>query len=66
MGLGYNVNHTVQYMVNTTGDRLFIPANGPAIDKENSGDGMTEEQSMAEQLAFCQNLSPEGVEVVVS
>ena len=65
MGLGYNVNHTVEYMVNTTGDRLFIPANGPEIAKTGTGDGMTENQTMAAQKTFCVNLSPQGVEKVV-
>ena len=51
-----NVNFTVLYPTNNATDRWFIPANGPAIDKENSGDGMTEEQDMADQLAFCQRL----------
>lgn len=42
---------TVQYTVNASGDRLFIPVNAPTASK-------------AEQLAECQKVSPDGVEVV--
>ena len=44
---------TVEYIVKTTGDRLFIPVNAPTA-------------TTAAQLAQCQKLSPDGVSVVAS
>jgi len=44
---------TVNYMVNTTGDRWFIPVNAPDATK-------------AEQLELCEALSPDGQEKVVT
>ena len=43
---------TTEYIVTTTGDRFFRPVN--------------DEDSMADQLAQCQRLSPTGVESVVA
>ena len=43
---------TTEYQVITSGDRFFIPVN--------------DEDTMANQLAECQRLSPTGVESVVS
>ena len=42
---------TVEYAVNTTGDRLFIPVNAP-------------DATTAQQLAQCVKVSPDGVESV--
>ena len=42
---------TVEYAVNATGDRLFIPVNAPDATK-------------AQQLAQCVKVSPDGVESV--
>ena len=44
---------TVEYVVNTTGDRLFIPVNAPDASK-------------SAQLAQCVKVSPDAVEVVAS
>ena len=44
---------TVEYMVNTTGDRWFIPANADTT-------------TTVTELEQCQSLSPDGVEVVVT
>lgn len=44
---------TVEYVVNTTGDRLFIPVNAPEASKAN-------------QLAQCIKVSPDAVEKVAS
>ena len=44
---------TVEYVVKTTGDRLFIPVNAP-------------EASKADQLAQCIKVSPDAVEKVAS
>lgn len=44
---------TVEYMVNTTGDRFFIPANADV-------------ETDVTELEQCKALSPDGVEVVVS
>ena len=44
---------TVEYVVKTTGDRLFIPVNAPDASK-------------ADQLAQCVKVSPDAVEVVAS
>ncbi len=44
---------TVEYVVKTTGDRLFIPVNAPDATK-------------AQQLAQCIKVSPDGVEKVAS
>jgi hypothetical protein len=43
---------TTEYVVHTTGDRWFIPVNS--------------DDSMADQLAECQKLSPNGSEVVAA
>ena len=48
----------VQYVVKTTGDRFFIPVNK---DEHGGGDG-----DMADQLAQCEILSPNGEELVAS
>ena len=42
---------TVEYAVNATGDRLFIPVNAPDATK-------------AQQLAQCVKVSPDGVESI--
>lgn len=47
---------SVQYVVAKTGDRFFIPTTGYG-DNPNAG-------TNAQQLAQCQLLSPEGVELV--
>jgi len=62
MPLAYNPGGTpaiasVEYIVGTTGDRLFIPTTGQG-DNPNAG-------TTAQQLAQCQILSPLGVEKVV-
>ena len=44
---------TVEYMVNTTGDRFFIPANADV-------------EADVTELNQCKALSPDGVEKVVS
>lgn len=49
---------TVSYMVETTGDRWFIPTTGYG-DNSNSG-------TTAQQLTQCQALSPFGEEQVTS
>lgn len=49
---------SVSYVVQTTGDRLFIPTTGQG-DNPNSG-------TTAQQLAQCQTLAPLGVEEVAS
>ena len=49
---------SVQYAVATTGDRWFIPTTGYG-DNPDAG-------TKAQQLAQCQLLAPEGVEVVGS
>ena len=49
---------SVQYVVGTTGDRWFIPTTGYG-DNPNAG-------TEAQQLAQCQLLNPQGVELVES
>ena len=54
---------TVEYMVNTTGDNWFIPGNcqAPTTSHDNADNG-----TIAQRLACCLSLSPDGVEVVVT
>ena len=59
MSLAYNAKNssvTIEYMVETTGDRFFIPTTGYG-DNSDSG-------TNAQQLAQCQVLSPNGSERV--
>ena len=49
---------SVQYVVDATGDRWFIPTTGYG-DNPDAG-------TKAQQLAQCQLLAPEGVELVES
>ena len=49
---------SVQYAVAATGDRWFIPTTGYG-DNPNAG-------TKAQQLAQCQLMAPEGVELVES
>ena len=49
---------SVEYVVAATGDRWFIPNTGYG-DNPNAG-------TKAQQLAQCQLMSPEGVELVES
>ncbi len=44
---------TVEYMINASGDRLFIPVNAPDATK-------------AQQLAQCVKVSPDAVEKVAT
>lgn len=66
MAAVYNVTHTVEYMVPSAGDRLFIPVNGPMVNDATPSDGANLNQSMADQLAQCQKMSPVGSAVVVT
>lgn len=54
---------TVQYVVNTTGDQLFIPGNCqvPVNSHDNPDNGTT-----AERLACNVSTSPDGVELVAA
>lgn len=57
--MAYNAKNSsisIEYVVATTGDRLFIPTTGYG-DNANSG-------TNAQQLAQCEILSPNGVERV--
>ena len=56
----YDVSHTVLYATPAATDRLFIPQNGPLVSSDYTGDSDNRDQNMAEQLAFCKNLSPKG------
>ena len=61
MSIIYNPSNTnferTLYAVETTGDQFFIPTTGRG-DNPDSG-------TMAQRLAQCQLLSPDGEEVVV-
>jgi hypothetical protein len=54
---------TVEYMVKTTGDQWFVPGNcqAPTNSHDNPDNG-----TVAQRLAQCGKLSPDGVEKVVS
>ena len=56
----YDVTHTVLYATHAATDRLFIPQNGPLVSSKSTGDSDNRDENMAEQLAFCKNLSPKG------
>ena len=64
--MAYTVNHTVEYMVPSAGDRMFIPVNGPMVNDATPSDGTNLNQSMAQQQAQCQKMSPAGSSVVVT